>query len=45
VIRPIFEPIASGSIDIDEEIMPYVPRAFFPMMTIHRAKGLEFPIV
>ena len=25
--------------------MPYVPRNFFPIMTIHQAKGLEFPLV
>lgn len=25
--------------------MPYVPRAVFPIMTIHQAKGLEFPLV
>lgn len=44
-IREIFEPIAEGNIDVDEEIMPYVPRAVFPIMTIHQAKGLEFPLV
>lgn len=44
-IREIFEPIASGDVDIDEEIMPYVPHSHFPIMTIHQAKGLEFPLV
>jgi len=44
-IRTIFEPIAQGAIEIDEEIMPYVPRTYFPIMTIHQAKGLEFPLV
>lgn len=44
-IRTIFEPIAQGAIEIDEEIMPYVPRNYFPIMTIHQAKGLEFPLV
>src|SRR5262249_8297682 len=44
-IRTIFEAIASESIDVDEEIMPYVPRNFFPIMTVHQAKGLEFPLV
>ena len=43
-IREVFENIASESIDIDEEIMPRVPRNYFPMMTIHQAKGLEFPL-
>src|SRR5262249_47380728 len=44
-IRTIFEPIAGGSIEVDEEIMPYVPRSYFPIMTVHQAKGLEFPLV
>jgi DNA helicase II / ATP-dependent DNA helicase PcrA len=44
-IREIFEPIAEGEADVDEEIMPYVPRSTFPIMTIHQAKGLEFPLV
>jgi DNA helicase II / ATP-dependent DNA helicase PcrA len=43
-IREIFEPIAEGEVDIDEEIMPYVPKSVFPIMTIHQAKGLEFPL-
>jgi len=25
--------------------MPYIPRSFFPIMTVHQAKGLEFPLV
>jgi len=44
-IREVFEPIAEGDVDVDEEIMPYVPRSVFPIMTIHQAKGLEFPLV
>ncbi len=44
-IREVFEPIAEGEVEVDEEIMPYVPRAVFPIMTIHQAKGLEFPLV
>lgn len=44
-IREVFEPIATGDVDVDEEIMPYVPKAVFPIMTIHQAKGLEFPLV
>jgi DNA helicase-2/ATP-dependent DNA helicase PcrA len=45
VIRDILAPIAESSVDVDEEIMPHVPRSRFPMMTIHQAKGLEFPLV
>jgi DNA helicase II / ATP-dependent DNA helicase PcrA len=44
-IREIFEPIAEGNVEVDEEIMSYVPRNYFPMMTVHQSKGLEFPIV
>ncbi len=44
-IRTVFEPIAQDAIDVNEEIMPHVPRNYFQMMTIHQAKGLEFPLV
>lgn len=44
-VREIFENVANGNVEVDEEIMPYVPRNFFPIMTIHQAKGLEFPLV
>lgn len=44
-IREVFEPIAESSVEVDEDIMPYIPRAVFPIMTTHQAKGLEFPIV
>ncbi len=45
ILREVFEPIAEGEVEVDEEIMPYVPRSTFPIMTIHQAKGLEFPLV
>ncbi|WP_176722482.1 UvrD-helicase domain-containing protein [Candidatus Thiosymbion oneisti] len=38
-------PLAEGNIEIDEEILADVPRNCFNMMTIHQAKGLEFPMV
>jgi DNA helicase II / ATP-dependent DNA helicase PcrA len=44
-IREVFENIANGDVEVDEEIMPYVPRRYFPIMTVHQAKGLEFPLV
>ena len=44
-ISDIFAPIAEGDIDIDEDIMPHVPRSHLPFMTIHQAKGLEYPLV
>ncbi|WP_375766015.1 ATP-dependent helicase [Archangium gephyra] len=44
-IRDIFAPLAEGQVDVDEDIMPHVPRDRFGFMTIHQAKGLEFPLV
>jgi len=44
-IQDILAPIAESAIEVDEEIMPHVPRNRFPMMTIHQSKGLEFPLV
>jgi DNA helicase-2/ATP-dependent DNA helicase PcrA len=44
-IWELFAPIADDDVDVDEEIMPHVPRNYFPLMTIHQAKGLEFPLV
>jgi DNA helicase-2/ATP-dependent DNA helicase PcrA len=44
-IQDILVPIAESAVEIDEEIMPHVPRGWLPLMTIHQAKGLEFPLV
>jgi len=44
-LRDILAPLAEGEVDVDEEIMPNIPRDRFAMMTIHQAKGLEFPLV
>ena len=44
-ISDILAPIAEGEIDVDEDIMPHVPRSHFPFMTVHQAKGLEYPLV
>jgi DNA helicase-2/ATP-dependent DNA helicase PcrA len=43
-IREIFVPIAEGDVAVNEDIMPYVPKSYFPLMTVHQAKGLEFPL-
>jgi len=44
-ILDLFAPLAEGQVDVDEEIMPHVPRERLPFMTIHQAKGLEYPLV
>ena len=44
-IRDVLVPIADDLVEVDEEIMPSVPRDRFNFMTIHQAKGLEFPLV
>lgn len=45
LIRDALVPIAEDEIDVDEDIMPSVPRDRLQVMTIHQAKGLEFPLV
>lgn len=44
-IRDALLPIAGNEVDVDEDIMPSVPRNRLQIMTIHQAKGLEFPLV
>lgn len=44
-IMDIFVPLAENAVEVDEEIMLHVPRNRLPIMTIHQAKGLEFPLV
>lgn len=44
-IRDALLPIAENEVDVDEDIMPSVPRDRLQMMTIHQSKGLEFPLV
>lgn len=45
LIRDGFVPIAQDEVSVDEDIMPSVPRNRLQLMTIHQAKGLEFPLV
>lgn len=45
IIRDALFSIAGNEVEVDEDIMPSIPRDWFPMMTIHQAKGLEFPLV
>jgi DNA helicase-2/ATP-dependent DNA helicase PcrA len=44
-IRKIFAPIASGAIDINEDLLETLPRDRINIMSTHQAKGLEFPLV
>jgi DNA helicase-2/ATP-dependent DNA helicase PcrA len=41
----IFVPLASGVVDIDEELLETLPTDRLNIMSIHQAKGLEFPLV
>ena len=45
LVRDALIPIAENEVDVDEDIMPSVPRDRLQFMTIHQAKGLEFPLV
>ena len=44
-VRDAILPIAENEVDVDEDIMPSVPRNRLQFMTIHQSKGLEFPLV
>lgn len=44
-IRDALLSIAEDEVEVDEDIMPSVPRNYLQVMTIHQAKGLEFPLV
>jgi DNA helicase-2/ATP-dependent DNA helicase PcrA len=41
----IFVPIASGAIEINEDLLETLPTDRVNIMSIHQAKGLEFPLV
>jgi len=41
----IFVPVAMGAIEIEEELFETLPYDRLNIMSIHQAKGLEFPIV
>jgi DNA helicase-2/ATP-dependent DNA helicase PcrA len=44
-VRDAIAPIAEDLLEVDEDIMPSVPRNLLNIMTIHQAKGLEYPLV
>jgi DNA helicase-2/ATP-dependent DNA helicase PcrA len=41
----IFVPIATGAIEINEDLLETLPADRINIMSIHQAKGLEFPLV
>jgi len=41
----IFMPIATGAIDVNEDLLETLPSDRLNVMSIHQAKGLEFPLV
>lgn len=45
IIRDILRPISDGLVDVDEELIPSVPRDRLGILSIHQSKGLEFPLV
>lgn len=44
-LREVFAPIASGGIEVKEELFETLPPNRLNIMSIHQAKGLEFPLV
>jgi DNA helicase II / ATP-dependent DNA helicase PcrA len=45
ILWNVLEPLAAGAIDIDEDLIEQLPRDRLQIMSIHQAKGLEFPLV
>ncbi|MFQ5911239.1 MAG: UvrD-helicase domain-containing protein, partial [Thermoplasmata archaeon] len=41
----IFTPLATGAIEINEDLLETLPSDRLNIMSIHQAKGLEFPLV
>jgi DNA helicase-2/ATP-dependent DNA helicase PcrA len=45
LIEFMLGPIASGTVGVNEDLIESFPRNRFTIMSIHQAKGLEFPMV
>ncbi|MBP2046728.1 ATP-dependent helicase [Methanobacterium aggregans] len=41
----VFTPLATGAIDVDENLLETLPDNRINIMSIHQSKGLEFPLV
>src|SRR5439155_22535847 len=44
VLWNVLVPIAAGDAEIDEELMQSFPRDRVSVLSVHQAKGLEFPL-
>lgn len=44
LIRNFLAPIASGTIKVNEDLMEAFPRDRLSILSVHQAKGLEFPL-
>jgi DNA helicase-2/ATP-dependent DNA helicase PcrA len=45
VLRDFLGPIAAGTIKVNEDLMEAFPRDRLSILSIHQAKGLEFPLM
>jgi DNA helicase-2/ATP-dependent DNA helicase PcrA len=44
LLQHFLGPIAAGSVDVNEDLIDDFPRDRLPVLSIHQAKGLEFPL-
>jgi DNA helicase-2/ATP-dependent DNA helicase PcrA len=44
LLQHFLGPLAAGSVDINEDLIEDFPRDRLPVLSIHQAKGLEFPL-
>jgi DNA helicase-2/ATP-dependent DNA helicase PcrA len=44
LLRDFLGPIAAGSVDVNEDLIEDLPRDRLAVLSIHQAKGLEFPL-
>lgn len=44
LLQHFLGPIAAGSVEVNEDLIEEFPRDRLPILSIHQAKGLEFPL-
>ncbi|MCP9274052.1 UvrD-helicase domain-containing protein [Mycolicibacterium arenosum] len=44
LLQHFLGPIAAGAVDVNEDLIEDFPRNRLPVLSIHQAKGLEFPL-